>query len=129
MAEMTPAERAELVKNIANLISSYWREGDPEPMTTCIEHELLRQSQTALTSDGKRIEKLERQNKELVEALGEPVAWTTQLALDVNKRLAGSPFALAFEVSPINLWGEKGVPLYALLTRIEELGVKENADG
>ncbi len=37
-----------------------------------------------------------------------PVGWTTQLALDCNKR---SPF-LAFEIGLSNMWGAKGEPLY-----------------
>lgn len=38
----------------------------------------------------------------------EPVAWTTQLALELGSS------ALGFDACRGNLWGEKGVPLYAL---------------
>lgn len=41
-----------------------------------------------------------------------PVAWTTQVALDCQQKLH-PPFSLAFEVSAFNLWGHKGIPLYA----------------
>ena len=37
-----------------------------------------------------------------------PVAWTTKLALEHRES------ALGFRVSSVNIWGEKGVPLYAL---------------
>ena len=46
-----------------------------------------------------KIEAMERQA---------PVAWTTKLALEHR----ASP--LGFRVSSVNIWGEKGVPLYAL---------------
>jgi len=46
-----------------------------------------------------KVEQMERQ---------EPVAWTTKLALEHR----ASP--LGFRVSSVNIWGEKGVPLYAL---------------
>jgi hypothetical protein len=38
---------------------------------------------------------------------GEPVAWTTQLALECARNKLG------LEVSAVNLWGERGIPLYA----------------
>ena len=38
----------------------------------------------------------------------EPVAWTTKLALEYGASTLG------FRVSSVNIWGEKGVPLYAL---------------
>ena len=38
----------------------------------------------------------------------EPVAWTTQLALELGSS------ALGFDACRGNLWGDKGVPLYAL---------------
>lgn len=38
----------------------------------------------------------------------EPVAWTTKLALEYGASTLG------FQVSGLNMWGEKGVPLYAL---------------
>ena len=37
-----------------------------------------------------------------------PVAWTTKLALEHRES------ALGLRVSSVNIWGEKGVPLYAL---------------
>ena len=46
-----------------------------------------------------KIEQMERQA---------PVAWTTKLALEHRES------ALGFRVSSVNIWGEKGVPLYAL---------------
>jgi len=36
----------------------------------------------------------------------EPVAWTTEIALEC------APNTLAFEVCAGNLWGERGVPLF-----------------
>ena len=36
----------------------------------------------------------------------EPVAWTTKLALHIGKDVLG------FQVSAVNMWGEKGVALY-----------------
>jgi len=38
----------------------------------------------------------------------EPVGWTTKLALEYGASTLG------FQVSGVNMWGEKGVPLYAL---------------
>ena len=38
----------------------------------------------------------------------EPVAWATKLALEYGASTLG------FRVSSVNIWGEKGVPLYAL---------------
>ena len=38
----------------------------------------------------------------------EPVAWTTKLALEYGASRLG------FQVSGVNIWGENGVPLYAL---------------
>jgi len=38
----------------------------------------------------------------------EPVAWTTQLALELGSS------ALGFDACRGNLWGDKGIPLYAL---------------
>ena len=38
----------------------------------------------------------------------EPVAWTTKLALEYGSSRLG------FQVSDVNMWGENGVPLYAL---------------
>ena len=38
----------------------------------------------------------------------EPVAWTTKLALEYGASRLG------FQVSGVNMWGENGVPLYAL---------------
>ena len=38
----------------------------------------------------------------------EPIAWTTKLALELGSS------ALGFDACRGNLWGEKGVPLYAL---------------
>lgn len=46
-----------------------------------------------------KIEAMERQ---------EPVAWTTKLALEYGASRLG------FQVSGVNMWGENGVPLYAL---------------
>lgn len=46
-----------------------------------------------------KIERMERQ---------EPVAWTTKLALEYGASRLG------FQVSGVNMWGENGVPLYAL---------------
>ena len=46
-----------------------------------------------------KIEAMERQA---------PVAWTTKLALEHRES------ALGFRVSSVNIWGENGVPLYAL---------------
>lgn len=46
-----------------------------------------------------KIEAMERQA---------PVAWTTKLALEHRESTLG------FRVSSVNIWGEKGVPLYAL---------------
>lgn len=43
-----------------------------------------------------------------VEPSDEPVAWTTKLALEY---MNGIP--IGFEAAPCNLWGDKGVPLYA----------------
>ncbi len=37
-----------------------------------------------------------------------PVAWTTKLALEYGASRLG------FQVSGVNMWGENGVPLYAL---------------
>ena len=49
---------------------------------------------------------------------GQPVAWTTALALEFA---SGTPLALS--VSPVNLWGENGIPLYT------HPGGQEKADG
>jgi hypothetical protein len=38
----------------------------------------------------------------------EPVAWATKLALEYGASTLG------FRVSSVNIWGEKGVPLYTL---------------
>lgn len=46
-----------------------------------------------------KIERMEQQ---------EPVAWTTKLALEYGASTLG------FQVSGVNMWGENGVPLYAL---------------
>ena len=46
--------------------------------------------------------KIERMEKQ------EPVAWTTKLALEYGASRLG------FQVSGVNMWGENGVPLYAL---------------
>lgn len=57
---------------------------------------LLRDNNTSLRA---KIAEMERQ---------EPVAWTTKLALEYGASRLG------FQVSGVNIWGENGVPLYAL---------------
>ena len=43
--------------------------------------------------------------------VGEPVAWTTKLALDVMKANEGTPFGI-IEAASKNIWGVDAVPLY-----------------
>lgn len=44
--------------------------------------------------------------------LTEPIAWTTKLALETSKNLAGTPHGV-IDACAVNIWGENGVPLYA----------------
>jgi len=41
----------------------------------------------------------------------DPVAWTTQLALECSKRLSGTPHGV-IDASCLNIWGDRGVALY-----------------
>ena len=59
----------------------------------------LREAWREIASLRAKIEQMERQ---------EPVAWTTKLALELGKDTFG------FHIGVRNLWGDKGIPLYAL---------------
>ena len=75
---------------------------DKRPQSSIVVHAILdRLEATEKERDALRakIEAMERQA---------PVAWTTKLALEHRES------ALGFRVSSVNIWGEKGVQLYAL---------------
>ena len=117
---MTPAETAAFLRQF-----NEWRRGDediPQPDPRVIGEaidaavEMIDRLEAAEKSDAESIAMYRKARDERdalrakIEAMERqaPVAWTTKLALEHR----ASP--LGFRVSSVNIWGEKGVPLYAL---------------
>lgn len=87
---MTTDEALELADRLAEWLAPWATEG---PRVAC----------TVLSAEVRKLRaKIEHMEKQ------EPIAWTTELALELGSS------ALGFDACRGNLWGEKGVPLYAL---------------
>ena len=117
---MTPAETAAFLRQF-----NEWRRGDediPQPDPRVIGEaidaavEMIDRLEAAEKSDAESIAMYRKARDEhdalraKIETMERqaPVAWTTKLALEHRES------ALGFRVSSVNIWGEKGVPLYAL---------------
>ena len=94
------AEAAE--KSDAESIAMYRKARDErDALRAALQHEAdcVESAKSEIEALRAKITEMEKQ---------EPVAWTTQLALELGSS------ALGFDACRGNLWGDKGVPLYAL---------------
>ena len=104
------------INELRRLMQDFKLAGSPMLVQTAQMSELLDRLEAAEKSDAESIAIYRKARDERdalrakIEAMERqaPVAWTTKLALEHR----ASP--LGFRVSSVNIWGEKGVPLYAL---------------
>ena len=97
MAKLEAAEKSD-----AESIAMYRKARDErDALRAAVRHEAdcVEAAEAEIESLRAKIAEMEQQ---------EPVAWATKLALEYGASTLG------FRVSSVNIWGEKGVPLYAL---------------
>ena len=98
-AEKDIALKERIIDSLGSTLNAVANERDALRAAVCHEADCVEACKAEVETLLARIEVMEKQG---------PIAWTTQLALELGSS------ALGFDACRGNLWGDKGIPLYTL---------------